>query len=112
MFVATNNYYHTTAFLLHESIPESVRIRCDQLFASSYSWSKSDDGSAANAVMLDTSSDKYTVVNDNCLDISLDNITGVDGGLYRCVYGGITMWTLQPGLCVYVYGESTVIILL
>ena len=33
---------------------------------------------------------KYTtaVVDDNSLDIRLDNITGVDGGLYRCVYGG------------------------
>ena len=95
------NIFCTAAFLLHES--GSVRIRCDQL-ASSLSWSKSDDGSAANAVILDTSSDKYTVVNGNSLDISLDNITGVDGGLYRCVYGEAGT---SPQLCVYVYGEST-----
>ena len=91
------------AFLLHESQSGSVRIRCGHS-ATSYLWSKSDDGSAANAVILDTSSDKYTVVDGNSLDISLDNITGVDGGLYRCVYGGLGT---SPQLCVYVYGEST-----
>ena len=62
-----------------------MRIRCGRS-ATSYLWSKSDDGSAANAVILDTSSDKYTVVDNNSLDISysLDNIIEVDGGLYRC----------------------------
>ena len=82
-----------------------MRIRCGHS-ATTYSWSKSDDGSAANAVILDTSSDKYTVVDGNSLDISLDNITGVDGGLYRCVYGG-TGTLLKSELCVYVYGKST-----
>ena len=88
---------------MHESPPGSVRIRCGHS-ATSYSWSKSDDGSAANAVILDTSSDKYTVVDGNSLDISLDNITKVDGGLYRCVYGGLGT---SPQLCVYVFGKST-----
>ena len=60
-----------------------MRIRCGH----SATWSKSDDGSAANAVILDTSSDKYTVVDGNSLDISLDNVTGVDGGLYRVKLG-------------------------
>jgi hypothetical protein len=93
--------YIISAFLLHET-SGSVRLSCDQ-FASSYSWSISDDGSAANAVILDTSSDKYTVVDRNSLDISLDNVTGVDGGLYRCVYDGAGT---TPELCLYVYGES------
>ena len=88
---------------MYESLPGSVRIRCGHS-ATTYSWSKSDDGSTANAVILDTSSDKYTIVDGNSLDISLDNITGVDGGLYRCVYDGIGT---SPQLCVYVYGEST-----
>ena len=57
-----------------------------------------------NAVVSDTSSDKYTVFDGNSLDVSLDNITGMDGGLYRCVYGGLGA---SPQLCVYVYGEST-----
>ena len=91
---------------MYESQSGSVRIRCGHS-ATSYSWSKSDDGSAANAVILDTSSDKYTVVDGNSLDISLDNITGADGGLYRCVYGGLGT---SPQLCIYVYGESTMII--
>ena len=43
---------------MYESLPDSVRIRCGHP-ATSYSWSKSDDGSAANAVILDTYSDKY-----------------------------------------------------
>ena len=83
-----------------------MRIRCNHL-ASLYSWSKSEDGSAANAVILDTSSDRYTVVNGNSLDIWFSNVTGEDGGLYRCVYDG-TVTT--PELCVYVYGKSTIII--
>ena len=72
---------------MHESLPGSVRVRCSHS-ASSYSWSKSDDGSASNAVILDTSFDKYTVIDGNSLDINLDNITGVDGGLYisLCVW--------------------------
>ena len=84
----------------------SVRVKCYGS-TTTYSWTKSDEGSAANAVILDTSSDKYTVVDDNSLDISLDNITGVDGGLYRCVYDGIGT---SPQLCIYVYGESIAII--
>ena len=78
-----------------------MRIRCDYL-ATSYSWSKSEDGNVANAVMLDTLSDKYTVVNGNSLDITFSNVTGVDGGLYRCVYSDIGT---TPELCVYVYGK-------
>ena len=89
------------AFLLHESPPGLVRIRCGHP-ATSYSWSKSDDGSAANAVILDTSSDKYTVVDGNSLDISLYNVTGDDGGLYRCVYDEPGRQLLELGLCVYV----------
>ena len=101
-FLSPAFFHYIPAFLLHGSLPGSVRIRCGHS-ATSYSWSKSDDGSAANAVILDTSSDKYTVVDGNFLDISLDNITGEDGGLYRCVYGGLGT---SPQLCVYVYGES------
>ena len=97
--------FFTPAFLLHESRSGSVRIRCGHS-ATSYSWSKSDDGSAANAVILDTSSDKYTVVDGNSLDISLDNITGDDGGLYRCVYDEPGRKLLELGLCIFVYGES------
>ena len=52
---------------MYESQSGSVRIRYGHL-ATSYSWSKSDDGSAANAVILDTSSDKYTVVDGNSLE--------------------------------------------
>ena len=56
---------------MYESLPGSVRVRCGHS-ATAYLWSKSDDGSAANAVILDTSqSDKYTIVDDNSLDISL-----------------------------------------
>ena len=78
---------------MYESPPGSVRIRCGHP-ATSYSWSKSDDGSAANAVILDTSSDKYTVIDGNSLEISLESdniiiIIKVDGDLYRCVYGEI-----------------------
>ena len=93
---------------MYESQSASVRIRCGHS-ATSYSWSKSDDGSAANAVILDTSSDKYTVIDGNSLDISLDNVTGADGGLYRCVYdepGRQLVPVLEPGLCIYVHGES------
>ena len=78
-----------------------MRIRCNY-HASSYTWSKSVDGSEANAVMLDTSLDKYTVVSSNSLDITFDNVTGEDGGLYRCVYGGVST---TPELCVYVHGK-------
>ena len=97
-------FLYTPAFLLNESPTGSVRIRCHHP-AASYSWSKSDDGSEANAVILDTSlSDKYTVVNGgNSLDIRFNSIAGADGGLYRCVYGGTA--TISE-LCVYVYGES------
>ena len=51
---------------------------------------------------VDTSSDKYNVVNSNSLDISFSNVTRMDGGLYRCVYDGLGT---TPELCVYVYGE-------
>ena len=88
---------------MYESQSGSVRIRCGHS-ATSYSLSKSDNGSAANAVILDISSDKYTVVDGNFVDISLDNITGVDGGLYRCVYDGLGT---SPQLCIYVFGKST-----
>ena len=68
-------------------------------------WSKSDDGSAANAVIATGHpSDKYTVVDGNSLGISLD--IKVDGGLYCCVYGEIGT-LLKSELCVYVYGKST-----
>ena len=93
---------------MYESLPGSVRIRCGHS-ATSYSWSKSDDGSAVNAVILDISSDKYTVVDNNSLDISLDNVTGTDGGLYCCVHDESAAGrhlVLELGLCVYVYGES------
>ena len=53
--------------------------------------------------MLDTSEEKYTIISDNSLDIGLSRVTGADGGLYRCVYGGVAT---TPELCVYVYGES------
>ena len=55
---------------------------------------------------MDTSSDKYTVVDNNSLDISLDNVIEVGGGLYRCVYWEIGT-LLKSELCVYVYGKST-----
>ena len=97
-----NFAFSTPAFLLHESPTGSVRIRCHHP-AASYSWSKSDDGSEVNAVILDTSSNKYTVVNRNSLDITFSNITGADGGLYRCVCGENQGTT--PELCVYVYGR-------
>ena len=85
---------------MYESLPGSVMMRYRHP-ATSYSWNKSDDGSAAIAVILDTSSDKYTVIDGNSLDISLDNITGVDGGLYHCVYGGLgTSPQLCASLCV------------
>ena len=63
---------------------------------------KIDGSDAANAVILDTSSTKYTVVNSNSLDITFSNVTKEDGGLYHCVYGGIGA---TPELCVYVYGK-------
>lgn len=90
-----------TAFLLHESQIGSVRIRCNYA-APSYSWTLSSDGNIAKSVILDTSSDKYTVINRNSLDITFSNVTGADGGLYRCVYGNIGT---TPELCVYVYGK-------
>ena len=99
-------FFFIPAFLLYESLPGSVKIRCGHS-TTAYSWSKSDDGSAANAVILDTSSDKYTVSEDNSLEISLHNVTGEDGGLYRCVYYELETLVLVPGLCVYVYGKST-----
>ena len=43
------------------SLPDSVRIRCGHP-ATSYSWSKSDDSSATNAVILDTYSNKYIIL--------------------------------------------------
>ena len=55
---------------------------------------------------MDTSSDKYTVVDNNSLDISLDDVIEVCGGLYRCVYWEIGT-LLKSELCVYVYGKST-----
>ena len=99
--------FYTTAFLLHESQIGSVRIRCNY-HASSYTWSKSEDGTEANAVMLDTSLDKYSVVNGNSLDITISNVTGEDGGLYRCVYGDINLAIASPELCIYVYGKVVV----
>ena len=86
---------------MHEGQLGSARIRCHHP-AASYSWSISDGGSEANAVILDTSSNKYTVVNGNSLDVRFNNVTGADGGLYRCVYGGTAT---TPELCVYVYGK-------
>ena len=102
-FLSLACLFFIPAFLLHESLPGSVRIQCGHS-TTDYSWSKSDNGSAANAVILDTSSDKYTVVDGNSSDISLDNVIKVDGGLYCCVYDGTGT---SPQLCVYVFGEST-----
>ena len=54
-------------------------------------------------MVLDTSSDKYTIVNSNSLEISFNNVTGADGGLYRCVYDSVAT---TSELCVYVFGKS------
>ena len=79
-----------------------MRIRCNHP-APSYAWTKSEDGSEAHAVVLDTSLNKYTVVNSNSLDITFSNVTGEDGGLYRCAYGDTLATTSE--LCIYVYGK-------
>ena len=90
------------AFLLHESLPGLVRIRCGHP-ATSYLWSKSDDGSTVIDEFLINFKWKFSKNLQEIkkiISICLDIITGVDGGLYRCVYGGI--WT-SPQLCVYVF---------
>ena len=51
---------------------------------------------------LDTSSDQY-VFNERSLSITFDNVSGADGGLYRCAYNGSGV---TRELCVAVYGES------
>ena len=60
-------------------------------------------------MVVDTSSNKYTVVNSNSLDISFNNVTGTDGGLYRCNYDDVAT---TPELCVYVFGKSLVPIII
>ena len=51
---------------------------------------------------LNVTSNKYVIDGRN-LSITLSNVTGEDGGLYRCAYGdgGVTL-----ELCIKVYGES------
>ena len=66
-------------------------------------WTLSPDGSRTRAVELNTSSDKYNVVDGNSLDITLSNVTGADGGVYSCVCSG---GAINDLLCVYVYGKS------
>lgn len=94
-----------TAFLLDNSRsqPDSIRIRCG-LSAMSYMWSRSADGSENSAIMLNTSSEKYNVVDSNVLEITLTNVTGADGGLYRCIYDQGDSGTSSE-LCIYVYGK-------
>ena len=70
----------------------------------SYTWTLSADGSPDNAIDVDTSSDRYTVVSEDTLDVTLRNVTGADGGLYRCVYNQGDLGSTTE-LCVYVYGK-------
>ena len=51
---------------------------------------------------LNTSSDKY-IFNERYLSITFNNVTGADGGLYRCKYNGTAV---TRELCVAVYGKS------
>ena len=91
------------AFLLYESPDQPVvRIRCSNGCSPPVTWTLSPDGSRARAVELNTSSDRYNVVNDNSLEITLSNLTGADGGVYSCVCSG---GAIDDQLCVYVFGE-------
>ena len=68
----------------------------------SYRWTRSPDGTELGSMDLDASSNKYTI-DGRSLRLALSNITGEDGGLYRCVYGD---GSITKELCVEVYGES------
>ena len=54
------------------------------------------------SVDLDNSSNRYTI-DGRRLSVLLSNITGEDGGLYRCVYGDNSV---TGELCIEVFGES------
>lgn len=91
-------------FLLYESAATET-VECSSTDSgNSYRWTLSPDGTEGASMNLDTSSsDKYTV-DGRSLSITLSNITGEDGGLYRCVY--VTDGGFTEELCIEVYGES------
>ena len=79
------------------------RIQCRQTDSgNSYRWTLSPDGTEINSMDLDGTSNKYVIDGRN-LSITLSNVTGEDGGLYRCAYGD---GSVTPELCIKVYGES------
>ena len=95
-------FFTVAAFLLYKSATTET-IECSRTDpGNSYRWTRSPDGSAAGSVDLSTSSNRYTI-NGRSLSVLLSNITGEDGGLYRCVYGDNSV---TGELCIEVFGES------
>ena len=73
----------------------------------SYTWSISEDGSSINTTAINTSLAKYNVVSERQLDITFDNVSKSDGGLYRCIYHtGSVQPSESEELCVYIYGNE------
>lgn len=101
-------HYHSffsvyAVFLLYDSPPSrTVSCRHD----GPCSWTLSADGTERGMQPLSQTSNRYTI---NGCELTLtwnENVTGEDGGLYRCQYssGGLT-----AELCVSVYGKSKVL---
>ena len=68
----------------------------------SYTWTLSPDGTEGARMALAASSNRYTI-DGRSLVIELNNITGEDGGLYRCMYSDNSV---TEELCIEVHGES------
>ena len=97
---------YSVAFLLcdTECGTDTVTITCTE---NPTSWSLSEDGSEQNILTINTTAEKYRVEG-NVLHITFTNVTGRDGGLYRCVYND---GSTSDELCVYVYGKQLLVML-
>lgn len=97
-----NLFFTVAVFLLYENAMTKT-IECSGTDpGNSYRWTRSPDGSEGGSIGLDTSSNRYTI-DGRSLSVSLSNVTGEDGGLYRCVCSNNA---ITKELCIEVYGES------
>ena len=97
-----------TNFLANDiSSSEQLTITCPDRESGSIlfsGWSLSPDG-LTQTIMIDTSSEssKYVI---NGLSLSINNITGTDEGLYRCIYNQ----GISRASCIFVYGKFAIIL--
>ena len=98
-------FFVAISVLLYESAAAET-IECSGVDSgNTYSWTQSPDGTELASMTLAASSDRYTI-NGRSLRIELSNITGEDGGLYRCMYSDNSV---TKELCIEVHGESKIV---